>query len=138
MKSFFIIGIPLTTTNQDAANSIPALWQKFFTIKDSIPNKVEPEVIYGMYTDYQNREKDIQKTRYTLIVGCEVTSLNEIPSGMVGITVPEQTYQVFSVNGPPEKAVFETWQQIWKTPIDRAFTYDFERYGDKTEIYIAV
>ncbi len=130
MKAFSLIGIPLKTNNKEAMSTIPQHWKKFSTHQNKIPNKKEPEVVYGVYTDYDNDQ-------YTLIIGCEVTSLEEIPPGMVGITVPEQTYKTFPAEGPPEKAIPATWQQIWNTPLNRAYTYDFERYGDTTEIFIA-
>ncbi|MDB2385081.1 GyrI-like domain-containing protein [Polaribacter sp.] len=146
IPAFNIIGITVKTTNENnqAASDIPALWKKFMEegILQKIPNKVNNE-IYSMYTDY---ESDFTRP-YTTIIGCKVENLNEIPEGMVGKTVEGSTYNFSTTKGDLSKGVIiNHWSKIWQSNIKRAYTTDFEIYGEKAsnpqnaevEFYVAV
>lgn len=140
-----IIGIRIKTSNQTAMQDIPEIWNKFYTenVKNKIPNKIDEEV-FAIYTEY---EGDYTKP-YTYILGCSVSSLDSIPNGMVGMTIPSARYEIFIAKGKMPDKVVETWQHIWQPEIDakRAYKTDFEIYGDKAsdpenaevEIYIGV
>lgn len=71
IQKFHVIGISIRTTNENnqAAQDIPELWNKFMTesVIEKIPNKVE-NAVYCIYTEY---EKDHTKP-YTTILGCRV------------------------------------------------------------------
>ena len=144
-----IIGIQVRTTNENmqCLQDMSALWARFFTenMIEKIPGIID-EHAFGVYTDY---EKDATAP-YSYTVGCHVDSLDKIPEGMVGITIPEQFYAQFSAT--PEAgsdlktAVGKAWGQIWQTPLDRAYAVDFEFYPhcfenylfDKAEVYISI
>lgn len=126
-----IIGIQVRTTNEhnQSATDIPALWQNFFdnNIIDQIPDKIDSS-IYCIYTDY---EKDHTKP-YTTILGCKVNSLNNIPSNMIGKTIEAGIYSKYLAKGNLlEGIVYNEWLKIWTADIPRAFTTDFEIYGEK-------
>ena len=82
LKQKFLIGIELKTSNEQAraAKEIPQHWDKFYKegVLAKIPNKVSEDV-YALYTDY---EGDHTKP-YSCIIGCEVSTLEQIPDGMV-------------------------------------------------------
>lgn len=128
--SITVIGIECRTVNTpDAApKDIPQLWGKFYSenILDQIPNKTSNDVI-ALYCDY---EGDYTKP-YTVVIGCQTSSLEEIPEGMVGKELPATSYAVHPAIGEHPKAVIETWEKIWKTAKDRTYTGDFEVYGEK-------
>ena len=133
IKSFFVIGISVRTTNENgqAAQDIPALWNKFMSegIAAQIPDKID-NTIYCIYTDY---EKDHTKP-YTTILGCKVKSLAIIPGEMVGKAFEEATYEKFVAKGNIlEGVVFNEWTKIWNADLDRTFTADFEVYGEKAQ-----
>lgn len=133
IDSFSVIGIAVRTTNENnqAAQDIPALWQKFMSenIIEQIPNKID-QTLYCIYTDY---EKDYTKP-YTTILGCKVSSLEQIPTGMVGKTFVTGNYQKHIAKGNlMQGIVFEAWLKIWSLDIPRAYTADFEVYGEKTQ-----
>ena len=142
-----IIGIELETTNEDgkAFEEIPPFWQKFYQegIVEKIPNKASSDV-YAVYTNFENEGKNNAGV-YSLIIGCPVSSLNNIPGGFVSTIIPESRYAVFeSEMGKPEK-VGETWQKIWKlseTDRDfdqkRSYQSEFERYQPSGEINIYI
>lgn len=146
IEALNIIGISVRTTNENeqAAKDIPALWEKFMSesITEKIPNKISNEV-YCIYTEY---ESDHTKP-YTTILGCQVKSLEEVPTGMIGKTIEETEYEKFTAKGNlQEGIVYNKWLEIWNKDLNRKFTSDFEIYGEKTinpkdaevDIFIAI
>lgn len=146
INSFLIIGIAIRTSNENgqAANDIPLLWNKFMTegIMEKIPNKIDYS-IYCIYTDY---EKDYTKP-YTTILGCRVNNLDAIPAGMIGHTIAEGAYNKRTLNGNIlQGLLINEWVKIWNSPISRAYTADFEVYGEKArdlenaevDLYLAI
>ncbi len=133
IEKFHVIGISVRTTNENGQSStdIPNLWQTFFTENsiDQIPNKIDSS-IYCMYTDY---EKDHTKP-YTTILGCRVENLSSIPNNMVGKTVEQTKYTKYVAKGNlAEGVVYNEWMKIWGADLPRAFTTDFEIYGEKAQ-----
>lgn len=130
IQKFNVIGISIRTTNENGQSSqdIPALWGRWMSegLLQKIPNKVD-DTLYCIYTDY---EKDHTKP-YTTILGCRVSDLNTIPSGMVGRTFEEGNYLRYLAKGNIlQGMVFEAWTAIWNSDVQRAFLADFEVYGD--------
>lgn len=138
-----VIGIECRTSNSpDAApKDISLLWEKFISeeIWSKIPNKSSHDIL-GLYCDY---EGDFTQP-YSLVIGCQVASLDEIPSGMVAKTLPPSSYAVFQASGEFPQSVVDTWGTIWQTSLPRTYTGDFELYGENfhadkvAEIYIAI
>ena len=129
-----IIGISVKTTNENGQSTadIEQLWEYFFSknIISHIPNK-KNENIFSIYTDY---ERDFWG-KYTTILGVEVTSLEEIPEGMIGREVPEQTFKKIITKGEIPKAVGIAWQQIWDMDLElnRSYLYDYDLYTQKSQ-----
>lgn len=87
--SFKVIGIAMRTTNVAAIEqgTIQNLWNTFFAeqVSTRIPNKVD-DAIVALYYDYETARNG----EYTLLIGARVSSLDDIPAGMVGLEVPEE------------------------------------------------
>lgn len=140
-----IIGIFTRTTNEGlkCQDDIPPLWEKFFGehLVSKIPNRLNQN-LYAVYTAY---EGDYTKP-YTYLLGCEVSSLDKIPEGMMGIEIPSSQYASFPVQGDFPLSLLEAWQEIWDENLKRSYTFDFEVYPpdfdprshSDLEIYIAV
>ncbi len=146
MTAFNIIGIAVRTTNENgqSGKDIPALWEQFMSegLLEKISNKISTD-IYCMYTDY---EKDHTKP-YTTILGCQVSSLSDLPEGMIGKHIASGKYTKQVAKGNIlEGMVFNEWLKIWNSDIARTYTADFEVYGVKAanpmeaevDIYLAV
>lgn len=146
IEKFYIIGISVRTTNEGghAANDIPQLWNRFMSedIASKIPNKASNDV-YGIYTEY---EGDFTQP-YTTVIGCKVDNLDNIPSGLIGLTIETCNYEKFTAEGKlSDDIVLKKWMEIWKSNMDRAYLSDFEIYGKKSmdmehaevDIFIAV
>jgi len=133
IQAFDIIGIAVRTTNENgkSAEDIGALWQKFMSegIADKIPNKVDGS-IFSIYTNYEGDHTQ----PYDTILGCKVTSLEEIPEGMIAQSFGGGSYGKFVSKGDLNKGVvFGTWNEIWEQKLDRVFTADFEIYGERAQ-----
>lgn len=130
--SFFIVGISVRTTNQNnlAATDIPGLWQKFMSknIGANIPNKID-DAVYSVYCRYESD----YTAAYTTLLGCKVNSIDNIPDGFDYIEIANGNYEQFTATGNlNEGVVYKTWVNIWNTDLPRAYTTDFEVYGEKS------
>lgn len=147
MNTLKIIGIATQTSNNNsqAIEDLGKLWSQFFgeNIIGKIPNTISTN-IYSVYTDY---ESDF-KGKYTTIIGLEVSSLDEIPEGMIGREFQPQIFKKYIAKGELHEAVGKTWTEIWNddTNLNRTYIYDYELYTEKAqnpakaeiEIYIGV
>lgn len=145
-NGFKIIGISIRTTNKDnqSKEDLGKLWERFFAenITQKVPNKKSFEII-SIYTDYKSDFTD----EYTTIIGLPVSTLDEIPDGLIGREFQPETFQKFTAKGEMPNAVVDTWIDIWQKDkeLNRKYSYDFEVYGTKSqngensevEIYIA-
>ncbi|MBP9842272.1 MAG: effector binding domain-containing protein, partial [Simkaniaceae bacterium] len=135
--------LELKTDNEKSSLEMPAHQEKFFkeNVPAKIPNKMS-ENIFALYTDY---EGDYTKP-YSWILGCEVSSLDEIPVGLVGKVIPESEYAVFTTQGEFPQGLISAWQAVWKSDLPRSYTSDFELYrstfhpqeNPEVKVYIAV
>lgn len=145
-EAFKIIGIKVRTTNENgqSATDIGKLWEQFMSenVVEKIPNKIDTS-IFSIYTNY---EKDHTKP-YDTILGCKVSTLNDIPKGMIGQEFEKGSYTKFISKGNlTQGIVYETWTEIWNQDLNRIFSADFEVYGEKAknpenaevEIFVAI
>ncbi|MBD8348815.1 GyrI-like domain-containing protein [Dysgonomonas sp. HGC4] len=132
IEKFFVIGISVRTTNEggQAAKDIPQLWEKFITenIAAKIPGKVSDSV-YGIYTEY---EGDYTQP-YTTVLGCKVSSLDNIPDGFIGLTIKADNYEKYTAKGKmSDDIVYKKWTEIWQSNLNRTYLADFEVYGERS------
>ncbi|ACU05879.1 GyrI-like domain-containing protein [Pedobacter heparinus] len=133
IHSFPVIGITVRTSNADgsAAKDIPELWDRFWSanIAAQIPGVISNDV-YSIYTAYDG---DYTQP-YTTLIGYRVENLDHIPEGLSGLLIEGGSYQQRSVKGNLLKGVvFDAWVDIWNSDIPRAYTSDFEVYGEKAQ-----
>lgn len=133
IEPFKLIGIGVRTTNegQKADKEIAELWKRFMgeNLLEKIPNKVD-YTIYSLYTEYE----DDHTKPYIAILGCKVNNLDEIPEGMVGKSFKGGTYIKTSAKGDLMKGlIVNHWVKIWEMDLDRAYTADFEAFGEKAQ-----
>ncbi|HEX3000972.1 MAG TPA: GyrI-like domain-containing protein [Methanoregula sp.] len=139
-----VIGIARRTSNAEAGDAIPACWQAFLVnnAPARIPHRVNPPVMYAVYTDY---EKD-WTAPYTYLLGCGVTRADKVPEGMEVCHIPAQTYAVFRAKGRMPDEIVAVWANVWSSDLPRTYTYDFEVYDKRftrpvakeADIYVAV
>jgi predicted transcriptional regulator YdeE len=132
LNAFYIIGISIKTTNagNQAATDIPGLWQKFMSenIALNIPNKID-DTVYSVYCRYESD----YNAPYTTLLGCKVSSIENIPAGFDYIEIAGGNYEQFAAKGNlMEGIVYKKWVDIWNTNLPRAYTTDFEVYDEKS------
>jgi predicted transcriptional regulator YdeE len=145
INGFFLLGISVRTTNQNgqAEKDIDELWCRFMddNILLQIVDRLSDEV-YCVYTDYETDHNGF----YTVVLGCRVNSLDNIPVGLISLIVAPGTYSRYTAKSWVSGRVAQTWQHIWSSNLNRKFTTDFDVYGIKTqnpedsrvEIYVGV
>ncbi len=123
------IGLKIRTSNQgkQAAKDIPALWDQFLSknLIEKIPNRVDPNItcVYAEYDGDHNLP-------YSVLLGCKVSDLYEIPAGMEGMSFESGKYETFWAKGDLNKGiVYDAWLKIWDQDIQRTYEADFEIYG---------
>jgi predicted transcriptional regulator YdeE len=146
-NGFMLVGISVRTTNQDnkSVKDLGDLWGRFYSeqIINKIPNRVTDDLI-SAYTDYKSDYTD----EYTTILGVQVSSLENIPQGLIGRQFSADTFEKVTVKGEMPEAVIDAWKDIWlrNNELNRKYSYDFEVYGagsqngidSEMEIYISV
>ncbi|NJO81104.1 MAG: GyrI-like domain-containing protein [Cyanobacteria bacterium RM1_2_2] len=140
----YVMGIELCVANPTVSPltaEVPKLWQRFAAEELlNIPDPVQPEVLYGIYTDYS----ECHPRQCSVIVAVEVSSIDNPPENMVGICIPAADYLVFEAISTSSNAVAQVWQQIESYFTEnfhdqRAFTTDFEQYDQQqVKIYVAI
>jgi predicted transcriptional regulator YdeE len=67
-------------------------------------------------------------------LACKVSNLEEVPEGMIGKTLQGGSYVKSSARGDLAKGlIVNHWSKIWKMDINRAYTADFEVFGEKAQ-----
>ncbi|WP_184548649.1 GyrI-like domain-containing protein [Mucilaginibacter sp. FT3.2] len=145
IEGFFLEGISVRTTNQNgqSAKDIGGLWGRF--MEDNVLPQIEDRItdkIYCVYTEYESDYTGV----YTAVLGCKVRSLDKIPNGLTGLTIPAANYVKYTAKGRLPDCVAETWQEVWNSNLDRAYIADFDGWGAKAqnpedaevEIYVGV
>lgn len=130
IEPFKVIGISKRTTNQggEASKDIPALWNRFMqeNVSAQIPNKVGAEML-ALYCNYEGDHN----APYDVILGCKVSSTEEVPAGMVAHTYEGGVCAEYTAKGDLMTTVVDVWHQVWSGLDNRSYTTDFEVYGEK-------
>jgi predicted transcriptional regulator YdeE len=137
---FSVIGIQVRTSNAKevtGGGAIPKQWERFFKegIADKIPNKVD-STIYAVYTNYASDYNG----EYDFIIGMKVSSVSDVPPGMVAKKVPKGRYAIVaSAKGPVAQVVPQAWQRVYSLDDNkqlggaRAYKADFELYDQRSQ-----
>jgi predicted transcriptional regulator YdeE len=142
---FYVAGISLRTTNQNgqSAKDIGDLWTKFMTegIVEKLTDRISDDILC-VYTDYESDYTGF----YTAVLGCKVTSINDLSEDMDGIAIKAGKYDIYYLEGSFPNNVHEAWVEIWNCSTPRSYTADYDLYSagaksfEETEvkIYLAV
>jgi predicted transcriptional regulator YdeE len=137
---FSVIGIQARTSNAKemaGGGTIPSQWERFFKegIADKIPNKVD-STIYAIYTNYASDHNG----EYDFIIGMKVSSVSDVPPGMVAQQVPSGRFAVIaSAKGPVAQVVPQAWHRVYRLDDNkqlggaRAYNADFELYDQRSQ-----
>jgi len=129
-----IVGIATRTANS-RSHEMGALWEKFYKtgVAEQIPARLDG-AIYSVYSEY---ESDFNGP-FTVLIGCAVPEGVPASPGLSQKTIHAASYAVFEVVGELPKSVATAWTAIWKTPLDRLYDTDFERYAKDGAVTVHV
>lgn len=133
-EEFQLIGLSLDkkTWNEAGQSGIDCgnLWQKFEAggFAERVPNPVS-NAIYAVYFDYEGD----QNKPFSYFIGYKVEPGTMAPAGMDRLMIPSQNYLVIIARGEMPDCLIESWSNIWKSTIDRAYQFDFEVYDDRSK-----
>ncbi len=103
-----VIGMQ-STMRQNQYGNIVALWKRFMPQKNKIQNIINDELIaMQVYSNFNTPENSFK------IWACvEVSSLEAIPEGMTGFTIPEGKYAIFLHKGMDASATYQRIMSQW-------------------------
>ena len=112
---------------------------------EKIPNLVNKRTLFGVCTDLNPNGS------FSYLAGCEVSSLENIPKGMIGKMIPAAKYAVFTAKGKIPEKVQEITRTIYgewlnQSVYERSDTEDLEVYEEarlnlpepEVDIYIPI
>lgn len=110
-----------------SAPEIDQLWEKFLSedVFNKIPEKANDSIV-GLYYDYEKEGDELKSFHYLL--GCEVTSLAQLPPGMIAREIPSSSYAHFVVKGKFPETLQTTWKAISSSTLKRLLSGDLEIY----------
>lgn len=121
---FMVVGIQYV--GKRGSDDFPRVWNSFLPRIGEVTNWVNTKITYGVSFDGDQPDE----LRY---MACrEVSDLEHVPDGMVGLTVPGGKFAVFTHIGPVD-TLRETYDLIYGTWLKDAgletdTNYDFEMY----------
>ena len=134
-----LIGLSVRTNNKNEMNpkvaKIGEIAGRYMSqnIAAQVANRKNPGVTLSVFTEYDSDEHG----DYTYFIGEEVSSFENISSGLQKLIIPAAKYQKFTTPaGKMPEVVIHAWQQIWKMSSDdfggkRAYQADFEVYDQR-------
>ena len=134
LDEFYLIGLAMSTktSNENGQSSIDCenLWHEFHKQKyaDKILDKVSDD-IYGVYFDYDG---DSTKP-FNYFIGYKVKKDSVLPTGLQSLIIAEGKFEKVTAKGKMPECVIKAWKQIWESPLERAYKYDFEIYDERSK-----
>ncbi|MDF2680064.1 MAG: hypothetical protein K0R47_1254 [Brevibacillus sp.] len=124
-----MIGLSFSGSFQALVAEMPKLWATFLQRQSEIPLVVQPLIRY----DISNENRSYQM--YTEYITVEVERFEQIPVGMVGLTLPEKTYARFTHSGPIDQ-VQKTYLKAFEWLKEQGYRVDeealrMERYDER-------
>ena len=139
IESFDVVGLPLRTSNREAARSIPPHWQA--AADAGLLEPGEPGVgsgIYAVYTDYETPGDDVDGV-YTLVIGRRIEAGSPAPPGQVVVTIPASVHEVVTVVDARPESVYEAWAGIWaRDDLARDYRADYEYYAPDGSTHLSI
>ena len=124
-----VAGISVVTDNENGAEAINGLWERFFEqqVGQALEDARENDFIYAIYSDYEGDHT--QPYRFTL--GHKLKEEAEAPADFHVVDIEAGDYAMLAAAGDQPKALVEAWTSVWQSDLDRRYITDFEVYGPR-------
>ena len=128
--SFDVVGLPLRTSNREAARTIPPHWRAAADAGLLAPEK--PGVGPGIYGD------DVDGV-YTLVIGRRIEAGGPVPPGQVTVTIPNSTRDIVTLADARPESVYDAWVDVWaRKDLIRDYRADYEYYAPDGSIHLSI
>ena len=121
--AMMVVGMSYYGKNKN--NEISQLWREFGPRMKEVENIVE---CYGVCGEVE------QDGAFKYVAGFEVSSIGDVPQGMVSWQVPEQTYAVFGCTLPTIQQAYEYAHKTWlpqQSDYQHKVGPELELYGEE-------
>lgn len=138
-QAITVIGIELRTTNLDAMQTIPPLWQRFAQegVLAALPQRLNDDVL-AVYTHFEHAGSS-NTGLYSLVIGAAVPATAPVPDGMVRVVIPASRRVEFAVPSGRFDLVGPAWQTIWAhTELPKTYVAEYEHYRANGDIAISI
>ena len=140
IESFNVVGLPLRTSNREAARTIPPHWRAAADaglLAPGEPGAGSPG-IYAVYTDYEAPGDDVDGV-YTLVIGRRVEAGGPVPPGQVTVTIPGSIREIMTAVDARPESVYEAWVGVWaREDLARDYRADYEYYAPDGSIHLSI
>jgi predicted transcriptional regulator YdeE len=142
--AFSFLGIVVRTTNENnqSQKDLGELWEKF--LGGNLQKQISGRLSDDLFSVYMEYETDYTGY-YTAMLGCKVDIHSPVKKGFSRLIIPESRYQVHYLSDSAPQIVGEAWREIWESGLQRAYTFDFDRYindgtssNPEVRIYVAI
>ncbi len=142
---FTVAGLQTQTRSSDEKNpstsKIKTIWNRLFSenLPESLPNRDRGNGFYGVYSEYETDETGL----YNVTAGVRVTTTDDLPYTVSGISVKPGLYLVFRRQGKLDEVTPQLWGEALEffkksNQYQRKFATDFEYYPDMNTVAIHV
>jgi len=134
LPEIHLIGLSLKTKtiNNGGKSSLDCgnLWQKFekenYTGK--IPGKLSEDIL-AVYHQFDGNHTH----PFSYFIGCKVEAGTITPEGLDRLLINKGLYQKIIASGKMPDCVANSWNEIWRSGISRAYQTDFEVYDGRSK-----
>jgi predicted transcriptional regulator YdeE len=122
-----------------ASNATPEkigdLWRRFHALGSAAAIAARRnDAVYSVYCEYEGD----YTSEYTVVIGCAVDVDAASPEGMKRVAIDAGRFAVYEPVGELPMSVWQTWAEIWKTPLERRYQADYDRYGEDGRVTVHV
>ncbi len=96
-----LVGIKVVGRQSELSHRVPLAWLELVRVQDAIPDRVGPELYYGVTPEAHHHEGG--DPVYVYWVGVQVAAFGETPPGTATLVVPAQTCAAATVRGGPQE-----------------------------------
>ncbi len=127
---FTVIGMDTLTTTEDNEDHkvVQELWDEFRPRIDEVKNKKNPTRMVGIYKQRKN-----YPNRFAYIASVEVSTLSDIPKGMIPKIINGSKYAIFTYQGELCD-IDKTYDYIYDEWLPES-DFDENKNGDNLEIF---
>ncbi|GEN13163.1 Predicted transcriptional regulator YdeE, contains AraC-type DNA-binding domain [Myxococcus fulvus] len=93
-----LVGLKVVGRRSELSHRVPLAWLDLVARLDSIPNAVNPDVLYGVFPESDHLKERVDGV-YTYSVCVQVSRLGPVPEGMNARELPPREYALATARG---------------------------------------